>query len=237
MRKDMAASSLYLTWPPAILHHKKNTCSTTLFAPLTYSNSIISCSNINSLPQERGHYERRSVLIATGLLGLTLIPSTTALAQEVPQNYKVFVDKADGYSYVYPSDWRDFEFRAHDSAFKDRYLQLQNVRLSFLPTDKQDIHDLGPMQDVVPDLVKNIYAAPNQVAYIKDMQERSENGKNYYTVEYQLTSPNFAVTRFSTIAIANGRCYTLTVSANERRWKRVRNQLKVVADSLQVFDI
>lgn len=43
---------------------------------------------------------------------------------------------------------QEFDFRGHDSAFKDRYLQLQNVRLSFIPTDKTDIHDLGPMQEV-----------------------------------------------------------------------------------------
>ncbi|XP_074312906.1 photosynthetic NDH subunit of lumenal location 1, chloroplastic-like isoform X2 [Silene latifolia] len=221
----MAASSFSLSLAPAILYHKVSSC-----------NNRITCSNISSLPHQR-YCDRRSLMMAAGMLALSFISPQTALAQEVPQNYRAFIDKADGYSYVYPSDWRDFEFRAHDSAFKDRYLQLQNVRLSFLPTDKQDIHDLGPMEDVVRDLVKNIYAAPNQVAYIKEMQERSDNGKNYYTVEYQLTSPNFSVTRFSTLAIANGRFYTLTVGANERRWKRVRNKLKVVADSLQVFDI
>ncbi|KAK9096803.1 hypothetical protein Sjap_022300 [Stephania japonica] len=37
--------------------------------------------------------------------------------------------------------------------------------------------------------------------------------------------------------IAQGRYYTLIVGANERRWKRVRNKLKVVADSFRVFDI
>lgn len=43
---------------------------------------------------------------------------------------------------------QEFDFRGHDSAFKDRYLQLQNVRVSFIPTDKSDIHDLGPMEEV-----------------------------------------------------------------------------------------
>jgi len=105
---------------------------------------------------------------------------------------------------------QEFDFRGHDSAFKDRYLQLQNVRLSFIPTDKSDIHDLGPMEEVnrgtihlcrrlfsnrggekykkdmyflrhtnlfstflkvVPDLVKHVYSAPNQVANIMEMKE------------------------------------------------------------------
>lgn len=34
-----------------------------------------------------------------------------------------------------------------------------------------------------------------------------------------------------------GRYYTLIVGANERRWRRVRNQLKVVADSFKMLDI
>lgn len=34
-----------------------------------------------------------------------------------------------------------------------------------------------------------------------------------------------------------GRYYTLIVGANERRWRRVRNKLKVVADSFKVLDI
>lgn len=34
-----------------------------------------------------------------------------------------------------------------------------------------------------------------------------------------------------------GRYYTLVVAANERRWRRVRNQLKVVADSFKLLDI
>ena len=134
-------------------------------------------------------------------------------------------------------DWREFEFRGHDSAFKDRYLQLQNVRVSFIPTDKRDIHDLGPMEEVVPNLVKNVYAAPNQIATILDMQEKVVDGKNYYTVEYELTSANFSRASFVILAIGNGRFYTLNVGANERRWKRVRNKLKVVADSFKVLDI
>ena len=37
----------------------------------------------------------------------------------------------------------------HDSAFKDRNVQLQSVRVAFVPTTKTDIRDLGPMDEVV----------------------------------------------------------------------------------------
>lgn len=77
------------------------------------------------------------------------------------------------------------------------------------------------------DLVKNIYAAPNQVPTIYEMQEVDTNsfvliwirvfidlmhsfmqhtidGKNYWTFEYNLESEAFARTAFATIAIGNG---------------------------------
>ncbi|XP_071930071.1 photosynthetic NDH subunit of lumenal location 1, chloroplastic isoform X3 [Coffea arabica] len=174
--------------------------------------SFITCSR-DTIPEEERSCLRRSLLLGVGVLSLNLSSAAALLAQGIPKNYEAFVDKADGYSYFYPSDWRDFDFRGHDSAFKDRYLQLQNVRLSFIPTDKSDVHDLGPLDE------KNI------------------EGRNYYTFEYVLTSSNFARAAFATIAIGNGRYYTLIVGANERRWRRVRNQLKVVADSFKLLDI
>ncbi|URE22364.1 GAD domain [Musa troglodytarum] len=90
---------------------------------------------------------------------------------------------------------------------------LQHVRVSFIPTEKKDIRDLG------------------------SMEERTVDGKYYWTFEYELESPSFSRTAFATIAIGNGRYYTLVVGANERRWTRLRNKLKVVADSFRILDI
>lgn len=80
-------------------------------------------------------------------------------------------------------------------------MQLQNVRVRFIPTEKTDIREVGPMDEVcnthltvplslyisferfhigsaflrlnqvVYDLVKHKFAAPNQVATIYDMKE------------------------------------------------------------------
>lgn len=35
--------------------------------------------------------------------------------------------------------------------------------------------------------------------------QRTTDGKNYYTFEYALTSPNYASASFATIAIGNGK--------------------------------
>ncbi|XAR66323.1 hypothetical protein NMG60_11012512 [Bertholletia excelsa] len=216
------------------LPHSSDTAGHSLFLP---HNSITCSSSADTTPDEDRNCKRRPLLLGVGSLAMSLLPTTSLHAEEMPKNYEAFVDLSDGYSYYYPSDWRDFDFRGHDSAFKDRYLQLQNVRVSFIPTDKRDIHDLGPIEKVVSNLVRHVYSAPTQVANIFDMQERTIDGKNYYTFEYVLTSPNFSRAAFATIAIGNGRYYTLIVGANERRWRRVREKLKVVADSFKVLDM
>ncbi|XP_027367274.1 photosynthetic NDH subunit of lumenal location 1, chloroplastic isoform X1 [Abrus precatorius] len=180
------------------------------------------------------HCQRRPLLLGIGALTASLHPANSLLAQD---RYRAFVDYEDGYSYVYPIDWKEFDFRAHDSAFKDRILQLQNVRVRFIPTEKKDIRDLGPLEEVVSYVVRHRYAAPNQIPTIYEMQERTIDGKHYYTFEYVLTSRNYSSASFATIAIGNGRYYTLIVGANERRWKRFRDQLKVVADSFRLLDI
>ncbi|KAK4425201.1 Photosynthetic NDH subunit of lumenal location 1, chloroplastic [Sesamum alatum] len=241
----MAVSSLSLTFISEPLTNKLLVRSWTSSAECgaVSSHAVIKCSRSAASAEDKtkctvsANCKRRELILGIGALTVNLLPASPLLAEGKLENYQAFVDKVDGYSYYYPSDWRDFDFRGHDSAFKDRYLQLQNVRLSFIPTDKTDIHDMGPMEEVVANLVTNVYSAPTQVATILDMQERNIDGRNYWTFEYILTSPNFARAAFATIAVGNGRYYTLIVGANERRWRKVRNKLKVVADSFKVLDI
>ncbi|KAG2723679.1 hypothetical protein I3843_02G158700 [Carya illinoinensis] len=234
----MAVSSLSLSWVSNTLSNKSKLLhSKDLHRATAFSlSNTIACSR-ETASDEESNCKRRLLLLKIGILSTTFLPASSLFAEEIPKNYRAFVDSADGYSYYYPADWREFDFRAHDSAFKDRYMQLQNVRVRFIPTERKDIHDIGPMEQVIFDLVNHIYAAPNQIATIYDMREKTVDGKNYYTVEFELTSPNFSTTSFATIAIGNGRYYTLIVGANKRRWKRYRDMLKVVADSFKVLDI
>ncbi|CAK9308777.1 unnamed protein product [Citrullus colocynthis] len=236
----MAVSTSCLSWVPTTASNWKLRLLP-FNEPSTATCSFSSCSTINCSTErtsrEEGHCNRRPLLLGVGALATSLLTASPLFAEEIPKNYRAFVDSTDGYSYYYPSDWREFDFRAHDSAFKDRYLQLQNVRVKFIPTEKKDIHEEGPLDEVVNFLVKHRYAAPNQKATIYDMKERTIDGRNYYTFEYKLSSRAFSRTSFATIAIANGRYYTLVVGANDRRWRRYRDMLKVVADSFRVLDI
>ncbi|CAN8317293.1 unnamed protein product [Cochlearia groenlandica] len=235
----MAVTSLSIHYcvSPTISNKVHNTAPS-LKVCCSLSSGINPDSSENNYCKDSGrNLKRRQALVGLGTLVATSIPASLLLAEEIPKSYSAFVDRQDGYSYYYPSDWREFDFRAHDSAFKDRYLQLQNVRVRFIPTEKKDIREVGPMEEVVYDLVKHKFAAPNQVATIYDMKEREEDGRNYYTFEYGLRTPNYATTSFATVAVGNNRYYTLIVGANERRWRKVKQQLQVVADSLKIFDI
>lgn len=51
----------------------------------------------------------------------------------------------------------------HDSAFKDRFAALQHVRVSFIPTEKKDIRDLGSMEEVM--LVGKLHSIQLQSAF------------------------------------------------------------------------
>lgn len=202
----MVLSSCSLTWTSPFLSHKLNLPHSNhlLRDTATSSSNNVSCAMETTSSTER-HCQRRLLLFGIGALTANLQPTNLLFAEEIPDRYRAFVDYSDGYSYVYPSDWKEFDFRAHDSAFKDRYLQLQNVRVRFLPTEKTDIRDLGPKEEVLSDLVKHRYAAPNQRPTIYDMQEREIDGKHYYTIEYVLTSANYSSASFATIAIGNGK--------------------------------
>ncbi|MFQ6666014.1 hypothetical protein Gotur_032538 [Gossypium turneri] len=240
MAVAMAMNSVSLNWVPPSFTKKANyvTNSTELGPPSAFSSLNSLTYTKETISNEENNCKRRLLLLGVGAITANLLPANSLLAEG-----------------------NEFDFRGHDSAFKDRFLQLQNVRVRFIPTDKQDIHELGPIEEVVYNLVNHVYAAPNQMVNILDMQKRTSDGKNYYTFEYELTSPNYASASFATIAIGNGkfylpgffisvkfshglvfllltgRYYTLVVGALERRWRRLRNKLKVVADSFKVLDI
>uniref|UniRef100_K4AFK7 PsbP C-terminal domain-containing protein n=1 Tax=Setaria italica TaxID=4555 RepID=K4AFK7_SETIT len=133
--------------------------------------SVVSASSSGASSDQKNVTKRQLALLGAGVLATGLLKTSSAIAEEVPKNYKSYVDAKDGYSYLYPAEWRDFDFLGHDSAFKDRNLALQCVRVGFIPTEKTDIRDLGPMDEAIFNLVNNVYAAPNQIPSIYDMQE------------------------------------------------------------------
>ncbi|CAL5360412.1 unnamed protein product [Camellia sinensis] len=62
-----------------------------------------------------GNSKRRAILLGVGALALSSCPASSLFAEEIPQNYEAFVNKSDGYSYYYPSDWTSMSKSEADS--------------------------------------------------------------------------------------------------------------------------
>lgn len=66
-------------------------------------------------------------------------------------------------------------------------------------------------------------------------QRKDEEGRLYYTFEF--TSATSRATRhaISTIAIANGKAFTLTAGSSEKRWGKMKDKLNLICDSFVLF--
>lgn len=124
-----------------------------------------------------------------------------------------------------------------DKVYKDVIEPLESVSVNVIPTSKQDIRDFGPPQQVAETLIRKVLAPPNQKTKLVEATEHDEEGKIYYTFEFIAQAPNYTRHALSTICIGNGKFYTVTTGANERRWEKMKDKLHTVIDSFKIVDV
>ncbi|XP_059642188.1 psbP-like protein 1, chloroplastic isoform X4 [Cornus florida] len=153
-------------------------------------------------------------------VGATIAPwilmpyqSSNSFAAETKKGFLSVTDKKDGYSFVYPFGWQEVVIEGQDKVFKDVIEPLENVSVNLFPTTKQDIRDLG------------------------SPQEHDVDGRAYYTIEFVARAPNYTRHALSAICIGNGKFYTVSTGANERRWEKMKDKLHTVIDSFQIFNV
>ncbi|BBG97932.1 PsbP-like protein 1 [Prunus dulcis] len=100
-----------------------------------------------------------------------------------------------------------------DKVFKDVIEPLETVSVNVFPTVKQDIKEFG------------------------SPQQHEIDGKTYYTFEFVAKAPNYTRHALSKISIGNGKFFTLTIGANERRWGKMKDKLHTVVDSFKIFKV
>lgn len=162
---------------------------------------------------------------------------STAFAAENIKGFLPVTDKTDGYSFVYPFGWQEIVIDGQDKVFKDVIEPLENVSVNVFPTNKQDIRDLGSPKEVAEALITKVLAPPSQKTKLIDSAEHDVDGKAYYTFEFVAQAPNFTRHALSAICIGNGKLYTLTTGANERRWGKMKDKLHTVIDSFKIFNV
>ncbi|CAA2955670.1 psbP 1, chloroplastic [Olea europaea subsp. europaea] len=183
---------------------------------------------------------RRQVLA----LGVTISPglllphqTSMSFAAETKQGFLSVTDKKDGYTFLYPFGWQEVVVEGEDKVFKDVIEPLESVSVNLIPTSKQDIRDFGSPQEVAQTLIRKVLASPSQKTKLIQASEHDVNGKAYYVIEFIAQAPNYSRHALSAICVGNGKFYTLTTGANERRWEKMKDRLKTVVDSFQIFNV
>lgn len=161
----------------------------------------------------------------------------TSFAAENKKGFLPVLDKKDQYSFLYPFGWQEVIIEGQDKVYKDVIEPLESVSVNLIPTNKQDIRDLGPPKEVAEALIKKVLAPPSQKTKLVEATEHDVDGTAYYTFEFIAKAPNYTRHALSTICIANGKFYTLTTGANERRWEKMKDKLHTVVDSFKIGTI
>lgn len=185
--------------------------------------------------QQESTGRRQAVLLGTIATCISLSPvSSKSFAAESKKGFQAVLDKKDGYSFLYPFGWQEVTIQGQDKVFKDVIEPLESASVNMIETNKQDIRDLGPPQEVAEALIRKVLAPPSQKTKLVEASEHDVDGRAYYSFEFIAQAPNFTRHALGTICIGNGKFYTLTTGANERRWEKMKDKLHTVIDSFKV---
>ncbi|CAM8928516.1 unnamed protein product [Rhodiola kirilowii] len=162
-----------------------------------------------------------------------LSPSSFA-AESNKKGFLPVLDQKDGYEFLYPFGWQEIAIDGQDKVFKDVIEPLESVSVTVFPTTKQQVRELGPPKQVAEALIKKVLAPPTQKTKLIEAKEHEIDGRPYYTFEFVAQAPNYTRHALSVITIGNGKFYTLTTGANERRWGKMKDKLLMVVDSFKL---
>ncbi|XP_075668117.1 psbP-like protein 1, chloroplastic isoform X1 [Castanea sativa] len=230
-------TSLFLNSFPQSQKHSTLPCCRRAGISFLIKAEQAASSSTGSLSQDRPG--RRQVLaIGAVAPGIFLVnQNSKSFAAETKKGYLSVTDKKDGYSFVYPFGWQEVVVEGQDKVFKDVIEPLETVSVNVIPTSKQDIRELGSAQEIAETLIKKVLAPPSQKTKLIEAAEHDVDGKAYYTFEFIAKAPNYTRHALSTVSIGNGKFYTLTTGANERRWEKMKDKLHMIIDSFQLFNV
>ncbi|XP_027351804.1 psbP-like protein 1, chloroplastic isoform X2 [Abrus precatorius] len=196
-----------------------------------------SASSTGFLSQDRPGRRQVIAIGTTAPLVFLFNQNSYSFAAENKKGFLHVLDKKDGYSFLYPFGWQEVVIEGEDKVFKDVIEPLESVSVNMIPTGKLDIKEFGPPEQVAETLVKKVLAPPNQKTKIIEAKEQDIEGKTYYRFEFIARAPNYTRHALSTVSIGNGKFYTLTTGANERRWEKMKERLQTVVESFKIFDV
>eukprot|EP00227_Mantoniella_beaufortii_P002151 CAMPEP_0197613600 /NCGR_PEP_ID=MMETSP1326-20131121/59100_1 /TAXON_ID=1155430 /ORGANISM="Genus nov. species nov., Strain RCC2288" /LENGTH=224 /DNA_ID=CAMNT_0043182463 /DNA_START=62 /DNA_END=736 /DNA_ORIENTATION=+ len=177
---------------------------------------------------------RRQALVGgVAAAAVVLAPAGPALALS---GFSVVKDTKDGYQFYYLSGWQEITVDGQDVVFKDVIEPLESVALNIYPTTRESVADIGSPDEVANTLVSKALAQPNsQAKVLKTAQRTDKDGHLYYAFEYVTKTNSYERHALTIVTITQGKFYTLTTGASERRWNKIKDRLQVTIDSFNVY--
>ncbi|OVA18270.1 Photosystem II PsbP [Macleaya cordata] len=189
-------------------------------------------------PRQDRPGRRQALVVGTIGAWVSLInPTSASFAAEAKKGFLGVLDKKDGYEFLYPFGWQEVSIEGLDKVVKDVIEPLESASVTMIPTSKQDIRDLGSPQQVAEVLIKKVWASPSEKTKLVEATEHEVDGKAYYTIEFIGQTPNYTRHALAAICIGNGKFYTFTTGANQRRWEKMKDKLHTVVDSFKIFNV
>lgn len=182
----------------------------------------------------RAESSRRNLLQAAGVAALTLAAPQSAHAAKL-KGFNVVKDTGDKYLFAYPFGWQEVQVDGADVVYKDIIEPLESISVTLAPTDKKDIKEYGSPNEVAGTLVEKVLTSPSQKSTLIKSEEVVKDGKSYYQFEFTTKASNYQRHGLAIVTVAEGKLYTLTTGANERRWNKMKDKIKTVVDSFQLI--
>ncbi|KAK9862631.1 hypothetical protein WJX84_009712 [Apatococcus fuscideae] len=177
---------------------------------------------------------RRQALEAAAVVAIgSLLPRAAAAKGYVPAK-----DQQDGYSFIYPFGWQEVSVTGQDVVYKDIIEPLESASVAVAATDKATVEDYGALGEVAKTFSEGVLTPKGQPVKVLGVNRRAgENGRIYFEFEFASKAPNYIRHALSTVTVANGKLYTLTTGANEKRWDKVKTDLSAIIKSFNVDDV
>lgn len=167
------------------------------------------------------------------ILGASLSFPNIAAAEKL-QGFNPVLDKGDNYRFLYPFGWQEVDVEGQDVVYKDLIEPLESVSVTITPTERSNIAEFGPVDKVCFALADTVLTPPSQQVKLLGSESKEVAGIEYYVFEFAANAKTYIRKAVSVVTVHDGKFYTLTTGANERRWPKVEEKLKTVVKSFQV---
>jgi photosystem II oxygen-evolving enhancer protein 2 len=164
-----------------------------------------------------------------------MLPSA-AQAAKAPRGFNPVQDLNDNYQFLYPFGWQEVTVSGVDVVYKDVVEPLESVSVTITPTDKKDVTEFGDIADVANTLAKEVLTAPGNEVAVVNTSQRELNGHNYYEFEYTAKNPRYTRHSLAVVVANDGKFYTLTTGANEKRWGKMKEKLTTTIKSFSLVN-